>query len=1233
LTPIANSQIANSLGFPTAADINSSGEIVGTGAFPDGEFNGFLYTNGQVTNLGSFIGRGSNAFGINDSGQIVGVSSAINKDQNGNTLPYLPPHAFLYSRGQMVDIGTLGGNGAFAFAINNSGQIVGYSTTLGDSANHAFLYENGSFRDLGTLGGTNSEARAINASGLVVGGAYNSAQVWHAFLYHAGQMTDLGTLPGYSSSFAFSINSSGQVVGTCSTAGSPLKAFLYSNGTMVDLNSLITPNSGWVLEEAASINDLGQIVGYGVHDGRLGGFLLMPTTANLQATGTAINATEGTPFNGIVASFTDTDGDPASNYTATISWGDGNNSVGTIQANATGGFDVTGTNTYNAAGNYTMTVTIVDSDGTTATATSSATVNQPALQILGASVINSGLNPIEMGQRYRIQVGVQDSPPGISSAAVTASVQESAVSNTLNYGDSLVGIPASSQAGLSTDTKLLTNGVPTNFVFPDSQGVFDYQHSWSWLGKFSVGPEDLINNLMTGSAGFAAEFGIFNNALSQLMKGTTNFTEFSLLLLDKYEAQGDIIPEGDYSYSIVANDGSNNASFLIPKVAVVVPQYKIDQFNSYWYTQIAGVVADEIGQLTSLIPIPILEELSASLETVSSLSDILSHLAYENAEDPDSNYKQLATAQPINLPSVDALPDGMGKQLANSWIQALIDQKAMGVSLGRYEGAKAAGDQEWTLKQLQASRGFQANLQDDLAAVQAETSIFLSDPLLQGLTLDAASLAAIKSQILSNGLPQIEVDILSQLGLTPGEIQSAATVTADLTAYVPSSWQNLLISGTDALAASAGDIASWADDRMRQLSPNNAPPVLNPIRDQIVNEGSFLSFTAKGSDADSGDILTFSLDSAPVGASIDPNTGVFTWTPPDGPATAQVTVRVTDNGSPPLSDTKTFTITVLNVPPTAAVSGPSDGVPGQPRTFTLSAIDPSPVDQAAGFTFGIDWGDGSTQSMTGPSGIQLDHVYTQPGSYTVSVTATDKDGGVSTAATQAVTIQSAEIQGDTLAVGGTLGDDTIIFTPAGNSGGVNVSVNGVSQGPFTPSARILAYGQAGNDDIQVAGSISLSAWLFGGDGNDRLKGGAGNNVLEGGNGDDTLIGGKGRDLLIGGLGADRIVGGPGDDLIIGGTTAFDSNQAALAAVLAEWSSQNDYATRIANLMGTGSGTSFANRLNGNYFLQADVTVFDDGAQDQLTGSAGQDWFFANLTGAGVLDKITDVGKDEIATDI
>src|SRR5437899_3250494 len=64
----------------------------------------------------------------------------------------------------------------------------------------------------------------------------------------------------------------------------------------------------------------------------------------------------------------------------------------------------------------------------------------------------------------------------------------------------------------------------------------------------------------------------------------------------------------------------------------------------------------------------------------------------------------------------------------------------------------------------------------------------------------------------------------------------------------------------------------------------------------------------------------------------------------------------------------------------------------------------------------------------------------------------------------------------------------------GNNGDIQVTINGVSQGIFSPTGRTVAYGQAGDDDIQVASGISLPAWLYGGDGNDRLKGGSGPNV-------------------------------------------------------------------------------------------------------------------------------------------
>ena len=93
----------------------------------------------------------------------------------------------------------------------------------------------------------------------------------------------------------------------------------------------------------------------------------------------------------------------------------------------------------------------------------------------------------------------------------------------------------------------------------------------------------------------------------------------------------------------------------------------------------------------------------------------------------------------------------------------------------------------------------------------------------------------------------------------------------------------------------------------------NTAPALATIADQTINEGAMLTISAGASDTDAPtNTLTFSLDSPPTGASIDPTTGVLTWTPTEaqGPSTNPMTVRVTDNGVPSLSDTKSFTVTV-----------------------------------------------------------------------------------------------------------------------------------------------------------------------------------------------------------------------------------------------------------------------------------------------------------------------------------
>ena len=249
-----------------ARDINESGEIVGTSYTNVGN-RAFLYSGGIMTDLGTLPGDSeSYARAINDSGQIAGTSANFS---------YVT-QAFLYSSGTMTGLGTLPGNlQSSAFAVNNNGEVAGISYNTTDDA-HAYLYSNGIMSDLGTLGGPSSFARGINDSSQVVG--YSSTNgVNHAFLSSDGIMTDLGTLGGYSS-YARDINSSGQIVGYSNTVRLGVDhAFVYRDGAMIDLESLVDPASPWSLRYATAINDSGSIVGMGLNSARRwSAFLLSP---------------------------------------------------------------------------------------------------------------------------------------------------------------------------------------------------------------------------------------------------------------------------------------------------------------------------------------------------------------------------------------------------------------------------------------------------------------------------------------------------------------------------------------------------------------------------------------------------------------------------------------------------------------------------------------------------------------------------------------------------------------------------------------------------------------------------------------------------------------------------------------------------------------------------------------------------------------------------------------------
>jgi len=129
------------------------------------------------------------------------------------------------------------------------------------------------------------------------------------------------------------------------------------------------------------------------------------------------------------------------------------------------------------------------------------------------------------------------------------------------------------------------------------------------------------------------------------------------------------------------------------------------------------------------------------------------------------------------------------------------------------------------------------------------------------------------------------------------------------------------------------------------LTPTNNPPAFDTdVPNQQVNETGTLTFTVSSATDPDGDILTYSAVSLPTGATFTPATRLFSWTPGyDQAGTHTATFQVTDDGTPPMSDTLSVTITVgdVNQPPVLTVPTAIQHVTETGTlTFTVSATDP-----------------------------------------------------------------------------------------------------------------------------------------------------------------------------------------------------------------------------------------------------------------------------------------------------
>jgi len=172
----------------------------------------------------------------------------------------------------------------------------------------------------------------------------------------------------------------------------------------------------------------------------------------------------------------------------------------------------------------------------------------------------------------------------------------------------------------------------------------------------------------------------------------------------------------------------------------------------------------------------------------------------------------------------------------------------------------------------------------------------------------------LKTLIVTNTATDADLPTNSLTYALVGAPTNAAISTNGVITWTPSEAQGPSTNAFTTVVTDNGNPSASATNTFTVVvNEVNSAPVLQPVGDQTVHFGNLLSVQAVASDADlPANTLTFSLDLAPTNLTINTTNGSILWTPSQAEVGSHpVTIRVTDNGSPSLSATNTFQLTVV----------------------------------------------------------------------------------------------------------------------------------------------------------------------------------------------------------------------------------------------------------------------------------------------------------------------------------
>ena len=205
--PLAPSTLLGT-NYSEAFKINDRGDVVGQYNGDDGFFHGFLLSKGIVTTLDFPAASDTYAFGINQSGVVVGYWDIV--DALGNVLAI---HGFVWKNGALTEVNFPGSADSVILGINAEGDYVGeWDTDINSPTGHAFVFADGHFTSFDFPDATLTQGDDINEDGQIVGAYIDANGGTHGFFKARNSYTSID-FPGAAVTTAWGINNRGQIVG------------------------------------------------------------------------------------------------------------------------------------------------------------------------------------------------------------------------------------------------------------------------------------------------------------------------------------------------------------------------------------------------------------------------------------------------------------------------------------------------------------------------------------------------------------------------------------------------------------------------------------------------------------------------------------------------------------------------------------------------------------------------------------------------------------------------------------------------------------------------------------------------------------------------------------------------------------------------------------------------------------------------------------------------------------